>query len=75
MGGYLPKLEYNAALSESCRDHLKEQGVLGITGHHSLDKSTPYDRVLKYGDSSYVGENLAYGRTPLGPEGGDIMLQ
>ncbi|MDR1899371.1 MAG: hypothetical protein LBQ55_05125 [Treponema sp.] len=45
----------------AARDHTLDQGRTGRTGHDGSDKSTPASRTARYGQGSYVGENIAYG--------------
>ncbi len=58
-------LRPSAALTSAARDHAKDSGRKGITGHNGSDGSRPVDRVKRYGrfTGSYNGpwENCSYG--------------
>ena len=62
----LPLLYPEIGLSLAARDHVNEQGPVGIFGHIGYaDRSTPEDRVLRHGrrGSNFIlGEIIAYGR-------------
>jgi uncharacterized protein YkwD len=47
-------------LAKAARDHVRDTGPKGITGHDGTDGSDPQVRSLRYGDKG-AGENLAFG--------------
>ena len=48
-------------LARAARDHVREQGPSGATGHYSADGANPRDRVQRRGGGSYVAEVITYG--------------
>ena len=48
-------------LSLGAKDHVKDQGTVGITGHIGTDRSNPYNRAMRYGTGNFIGENISYG--------------
>ena len=54
-------MKWNKKISKAAEDHTKDIGPKGIFEHEGSDGCSPYDRVIKYGKSSFVGENLASG--------------
>ncbi len=49
-------------LSLAARDHVRDQGPRGATGHDGRDGSTPFQRMERYGQWQVIaGENIAYG--------------
>jgi uncharacterized protein YkwD len=48
-------------LARAARDHVREQGPRGGTGHYSADGANPRDRVQKRGGGNYVAEVITYG--------------
>lgn len=48
-------------LARAARDHVREQGPSGETGHYSADGANPRDRVQRRGGGSYVAEVITYG--------------
>lgn len=68
----LRTLEWSDALSQSCFDHISEQGPSGATGHYSANGNSPFQRMDKYLTYMGTGENLSYGDI-VNPE--DPVLQ
>src|SRR6218665_1913841 len=48
-------------LARAARDHVREQGPSGATGHYSADGGNPRTRVQKRGGGDYVAEVITYG--------------
>lgn len=58
----VPPLLFSRGLSLAARDHAKDQGVTGQTGHSGSDRSTMAGRIERYGAwQKTAGENIAYG--------------
>lgn len=58
----LPPLRPSRGMSLGARDHVRDQGPDGRTGHTGSDGTHPWDRVNRYGAwSGEVGENISYG--------------
>ena len=58
----IPPLEASRGLSLAARDHARDQGPRGATGHSGSDGSDPFSRMVRYGEwKSTAGENCAYG--------------
>ncbi len=56
------KLTYSKGLSLAARDHVRDQGSRGATGHNSSNGNTPFQRMERYGKWQQIaGENIAYG--------------
>jgi uncharacterized protein YkwD len=56
-------LKYSKGMSRAAMDHVKDQGNRGTLGHSGSDRSSPGDRVNRYGVWRWtVGENISYGR-------------
>src|SRR2546423_6011442 len=57
----LPPLSTAKGLCLSARDHVKDLGMSGNTGHKGTDGSLPDQRVNRYGSwQAAIGENIAY---------------
>jgi uncharacterized protein YkwD len=48
-------------LARAARDHVRDQGPTGATGHISADGANPRDRVQRRGGGDYVAEVITYG--------------
>jgi len=57
----LEPIEPATLLARAARDHVREQGPRGGTGHYSADGTNPRDRVQRRGGGSYVAEVITYG--------------
>lgn len=58
----LPPLTLSSGMSRAAADHCAEQ-TDGQTGHDGSDRSTPGDRISRYGTWSVSwGENISYGQ-------------
>jgi len=68
----IPPLALSKGLSLAARDHARDQGKTGQTGHTGSDKSTMGQRIERYGQwQSTAGENIAYG----GETARDMVIQ
>jgi uncharacterized protein YkwD len=55
-------LKFSRGLTLAARDHVRDQGNPGITGHNGRDGSNPFQRMERYGKwQAIAGENIAYG--------------
>ncbi len=57
----LEPIEPSALLARAARDHVREQGPSGRTGHISADGGNPRVRVQRRGGGDYVAEVITYG--------------
>lgn len=58
----LPSLKLSTGMSLAARDHARDQGRSGQTGHIGGDGSKPYERMERFGNwEGLSGENIAYG--------------
>ncbi|NIJ64320.1 uncharacterized protein YkwD [Sphingomonas leidyi] len=57
----LEPIEPSALLARAARDHVREQGPSGRTGHISADGGNPRARVQRRGGGDYVAEVITYG--------------
>ena len=57
----LPPLAPSRGLSSGARDHVRDMGASGTTGHFGSDGSTPFERITRYGTwAGVAGENISY---------------
>lgn len=60
--GSLGPLKRNQALARAARDHARDLGPAGRTGHRGSDGSSPADRLRRHGKIiKAMAENLAFG--------------
>ena len=58
----LPPLSFSNGLSMGAMAHVANQGAAGETGHEGTDRSSPWDRMARYGKwTGTAGENISYG--------------
>ncbi|WP_044120956.1 CAP domain-containing protein, partial [Staphylococcus aureus] len=57
----LAPIEPAPLLARAARDHVREQGPSGRTGHVSADGANPRARVQRRGGGDYVAEVITYG--------------
>jgi len=58
----VPPLRVSKGLSYAARDHVEDQGPTGLTGHYGSDKSSPKERIDRFGKcGAAYGENINYG--------------
>jgi uncharacterized protein YkwD len=68
----IPALVLSKGLSQAARDHARDQGRTGQTGHNGSDRSTMGQRIERYGAwEKTAGENIAYG----GETARDVVIQ
>lgn len=53
-------LHPSRGMSLGASDHSQDQSVTGATGHTGSDGSSPWNRIDRYGKSTYSGENISY---------------
>lgn len=55
-------MKISRGMSFAAKDHVREQGPSGRTGHYSQNGNSPFDRMNKYGKwQNTAGENIDYG--------------
>ena len=58
----VPALSASRPLTLSARDHIRDLGPRGMTGHVGTDNSQPADRISRYGTPKSVsGEGITFG--------------
>ncbi len=58
----LPTFTLKKGMSQGARDHVNDHGPAGKIGHTGSDRSSPFDRINRYGKwISTAGENICYG--------------
>ena len=61
----LAPLEWNDGLALAARDHCKDIGPKGLIGHFGSKGTSPYDRILRYGQAGWWrAENMAFSGPP-----------
>jgi uncharacterized protein YkwD len=56
------QLRMSIGMTKAARDHVLDQGRRGTIGHAGSNKSTPFDRINRYGRwGKTAGENISYG--------------
>jgi uncharacterized protein YkwD len=68
----VPALSASRPLTLSARDHVRDLGPRGMTGHVGADNSQPADRISRYGTPKTLsGEGITFG--PVSPR--SIVIQ
>ncbi len=58
----LAPLAFSNGLAMSAMAQVVDQGGTGTIGHNGTDRSTPWDRMARYGEKvGFAGENISYG--------------
>jgi uncharacterized protein YkwD len=58
----MPLLRVSRGLSNAAKVHVQDQGPLGLVSHEGTDKSTPDERMNRFGTwGKAYGENIEYG--------------
>ena len=62
--GPMPLMQPSIGLSLAAKDHQKDQGKTGKTGHAGSDRSNMQQRIERYGEwQARLAENIAYGNS------------
>lgn len=68
----LSGLRISRGMSLAAKDHVRDTGPKGITGHRGSDGSQPFDRMNRHGKwLRSAGENISYGND----QGRDVVIQ
>ena len=68
----LPAFRVSQGMSLAAKDHVKDTGPRGLTGHSGHDRSSPFDRMNRHGKwQMTAGENISYGND----EGRAVIIQ
>ncbi len=70
-----PKLKLSNGLVAAARDQVNYQGKLGLVGHSGKNRSTPFERMNRYGRwLQAAGENISYGASSPGAVVRDLIV-
>lgn len=68
----VPTIGWDDKLAKAAQDHATDLGKNAMTGHIGSDKSTPAQRIMRYGSpNTFAAENIACGATA----GMDVVTQ
>jgi len=72
----LAALEWSEALNLAAKDHCDDIGPKGLSGHFGTDKSSPFDRIKRFGKPGWWrGENLAFNNSGSLPHSNEDVDQ
>jgi len=57
----LPEFQWNKDLAKSSKAHVDDMYKNNFMKHESSDGTSAYDRIKKYSNLNYIGENIIYG--------------
>ncbi len=58
----VPSLRPSRGMSLGAKDHVRDQGASGASGHQGMDGTQPWERVNRYGTwEKTIGENISLG--------------